>query len=208
MRKTLCPSVAMVALAIAAVVIGGCSRSNGKVEQTAPEPGESPAPQMTAEEATSAESALNLSLKSAHSTAKLDVAAVVPVLRPGLWSVTYQRQEMGFSETRRICVDARLAAKLAEMPANTDAMTCSKHDVTTDDDAVHVETVCSRNDTTLTSHIVIRSPSDTEFHQTAETIYDPAFAGHADTHTTADGTRVGDCPAGMKAGTTTLAGHS
>ncbi len=201
MRKILCLSFAI------AAALGGCSRSNGKVEQTQPEPGESPAPLMTAEEASSAEGALNLSLKSAHSTPRQDVAAIVPVLKPGLWSVTYQRQEMGFSETRRICVDAKLAVKLAEMPASADPVTCSKREVTTEDDAVHVETVCSRNGTTLTSHIQIRSPSDAEFHQTAETIYDPAFAGHADTHTTADGTRLGECPAGMKAGTTTLAGN-
>jgi len=207
MRKRLCLSIIVAA---AAVAIGGCSRSqtdNGKIQQTRVEPGEMPAQQMTDEEARSAEAVLNLSLKSAHASAKGGVtAAVVPVLKPGLWSVTYQRQEMGFSETRRICVDAALAARLAELPANADPVTCTTHDVIAEDDAVRVETVCKRNDTTLTSHIVIRSPSDTEFHQTMETIYTPAYAGHADAHMTADGLWLAECPAGMKPGATTLAG--
>ncbi len=177
----------------------GCSRH----EDTAPQPGETPAAVIGDDEASSLQAEADASLK-AMNVATPSVG--VPVLRTGLWEVTYQRPEMGFSETRHICVDDALAAKLAEMPANPDTVTCSRHEVRPDGQAVRVETVCSHNDTTLTSHIVIHSTGAEDFHQTMETVYDPAFAGHSDTHTLADGRRIGDCPAGMKPGETTVVG--
>ncbi|MBW8883123.1 MAG: DUF3617 family protein [Asticcacaulis sp.] len=133
-------------------------------------------------------------------------AAVAP--KAGLWSVTHKRDEMGYEATTQICADDRLAARIAGLPDITEAMTCAKHEVTATADGQQVERVCTRNDTTVTFHVSITIPSDSEFHQVSETIYDPAFAGHADVHMTADGIWKGACPAGMKPGDRILADGS
>jgi hypothetical protein len=106
---------------------------------------------------------------------------------------------MGFKETRRICVGKTLAETLAELPADPEKMDCRKHELKIEGTSAHVETVCTKNDTTVTRHIDIDMDSDA-FHQSMETLYEPAFAGHGDVHTSADGKRVGDCPAGMAEG--------
>ncbi len=121
-------------------------------------------------------------------------------LKAGLWRVTYARPEMGYQSVQQICIDAAMGKTLAERNDALEPMDCNRHDVTAKDGGIHIERVCMRNDTTITSHIDIRADAAEAFHQTMETLYDPAFAGHADTHTSADGTYLGDCLAGMKPG--------
>ncbi len=138
---------------------------------------------------------------SAPASSAAPVAVADPLaLKPGLWSVTYARPEMGYSSIQKICIDTDGGKTLAERNDELDAMPCSRHDVTQTADGIHIERVCTHNDTTVTSHIDIHGDGDGAFHQTMETLYDPAFAGHADTHTSADGAWVSTCPAGMKPG--------
>ncbi len=184
-------------LSLSALTLAGCS----KPRETAPVAGETPAAMISDAEASSLQAEADAQLKRLKAGAAGSPASIA--VRPGLWEVTYRRDEMGFKETRRICVGKVLAETLAELPANPEKMDCSKHELKIDGTSAQVETVCTKNDTTVTSHIDI--DLDTEaFHQTMETLYDPAFAGHGDVHTTADGKRVGDCPAGMAQGASTI----
>ena len=129
-------------------------------------------------------------------------------LKAGLWQVTYARPEMGYESMQKICIDAAAGKTLAERNDELDPMTCSRHDISVRDGGTHIERVCTHNDTTVTSHIDIRIDNENAFRQTMETIYDPAFAGHADTHTSADGVWQGACPAGMKLGDIMMADGS
>lgn len=140
--------------------------------------------------------ASELASEQASSSATADPLA----LKAGLWQVSYARPEMGYNSVQQICIDDAMGKTLAERNDALDSMDCRRHDVTVKDGATHIERVCTRNDTTITSHIGIRADGTDAFHQTMETIYDPAFAGHADTHTSADGKYLGDCLAGMKPG--------
>ncbi len=204
------PVLLCVALLALIPVVDACSRSDEGGRTTATS-GESPAAEISDAEASSLQAEAEASLKGSSlfsSTAATQDDGEPGTLRAGLWEVTYKRDEMGFSETRHICVDAKLAATLAEKPASQDAVTCSRHQLKRDGDDIHVDTVCTHNDTTLTSHIDITLDGGDAFHQEMETVYDPAFAGHGDTHMTADGKRIGDCPAGMAPGRTTVVAKS
>ena len=146
--------------------------------------------------------------EQAVSSARLESVPPIPpppaadslALKAGLWLVTYARPEMGYSSLQKICVDAAGGRSLAERNDALDAMDCSRRQVEANSGNTHIERVCARNGTTVTSHIDIALDGENAFHQTMETIYDPAFAGHADTHTSADGVWSGACPDGMKPG--------
>lgn len=187
----------ILSLSLGVLVLAGCSKPS---QETAPVAGESPAAVISEAEASSLQAAADAQLKALSSAAP---AAVSIAVAPGLWEVTYRRDEMGFKETRRICVGAALSEKLAELPASPEKLDCGKHELKIDGKSAHVESVCSKNDTTITSHIDIDVDRNS-FHQEMETLYEPAFAGHGDVHATADGKRVGDCPAGMAEGASTI----
>jgi len=187
----------ILSLSLSALILAGCS----KPQESAPVAGESPAAVISDAEASSLQAEADAQLKALSAAAPAAAASIA--VTPGLWEVTYRRDEMGFKETRRICVGKALAGNLAELPANPEKMDCGKHELKIDGKSAHVESVCTRNDTTVTSHIDIDMSLD-GFHQEMETLYEPAFAGHGDVHTTADGKRIGDCPAGMAPGASTI----
>ncbi len=183
----------ILSLSLGVLALAGCS----KPRETGPVAGESPAAVISDAEASSLQAEADAQLKSLKAPQASAAASIA--VKAGLWDVIYRRDEMGFKETRRICVGPALAETLAELPASPEKMDCSKHELKIDGTSAHIESVCTKNDTTVTSHIDIDLDSDA-FHQTMETLYEPAFAGHGDVHTVADGKRVGDCPAGMAEG--------
>lgn len=187
----------ILSLSLGVLALAGCS----KPRETGPVAGESPAAVISDSEASALQAEADAQLKNLKTSEVAPPVASIAV-RQGLWEVIYRRDEMGFKETRRICVGKSLAETLAELPANPEKMDCSKHELKIDGTSAHIESVCTKNDTTVTSHIDIDMDADA-FHQAMETLYEPAFAGHGDVHTTADGKRVGDCPAGMVQGAST-----
>ena len=191
MRRILSLSLGILALA-------GCSK---REEATPVAADEKPAVVISDAEASSLQAAADAQLKSLSKAAPEAQASIA--VTPGLWEITYRRDEMGFKETRRVCVGKALAETIAELPANPEKLDCRKHELKIDGNSAHVESVCTKNDTTVTSHIDIDIGIGT-FHQEMETLYEPAFAGHGDVHTTADGKRIGDCPAGMAPGASTI----
>ncbi len=126
--------------------------------------------------------------------------------RAGLWQLTQTLPQLGGRSVSRICVNDAQGEKLAlighDLPGKPEMahLECSARSVTKSDDGADIDTVCMVNDTTLTSHIHVDIIGNDAFHQTVETRYTPAFAGHGNQVTITDGKRLGDCPAGMKAG--------
>ncbi len=183
----------ILSLSLGVLALASCSRPH----EAGPVAGETPAAVISDAEASSLQAEADAQLKSLSGSAPAPIASIA--VTPGLWEVTYRRDEMGFRETRRICVGPSLAENLAELPANPEKMDCRKHELKIEGESAHIESVCAKNDTTVTSHIDIDMGIGS-FHQDMETLYEPAFAGHGDVHTTADGRRIGDCPAGMAPG--------
>lgn len=126
--------------------------------------------------------------------------------RAGLWQLTQTLPQLGGRSVAKICVNDAQGEKLAlighDLPGKPEMahLECSARSVTKSDDGADIDTVCMVNDTTLTSHIHVDIIGNDAFHQTVETRYSPAFAGHGNQVTVTDGKRLGDCPAGMKAG--------
>ncbi len=126
--------------------------------------------------------------------------------RAGLWQLTQTLPQLGGRSVAKICVNDSQGEKLAlvghDLPGKPEMahLECSARSVTKSDDGADIDTVCMVNDTTLTSHIHVDIIGNDAFHQTVETRYSPAFAGHGDQVTVTDGKRLGDCPAGMAPG--------
>jgi len=126
--------------------------------------------------------------------------------RAGLWQLTQTLPQLGGRTVAKICVDNAQGEKLAlighDLPGKPEmtGLECSARSVNKSDSGAEIDTVCMVNNTTLTSHIHVDIIGHDAFHQTVETRYSPAFAGHGNQVTVTDGKRLGDCPAGMKAG--------
>src|SRR4051812_40976190 len=112
----------VLSLSLGVLMLAGCSKPP---EATAPVAGESPAAVISDAEASSLQAEADAQLKTL-STSQASVAATSIAVTPGLWEVTYRRDEMGFKETRRICVGAAQAEALAELPASPEKMDCNK----------------------------------------------------------------------------------
>ena len=126
--------------------------------------------------------------------------------RAGLWQLTQTLPQLGGRSVAKICVNDAQGEKLAlighDLPGKPEMarLECSARSITKSDDGADIDTVCMVNDTTLTSHIHVDIIGHDAFHQTVETRYSPAFAGHGNQVTVTDGKRLGDCPDGIKAG--------
>jgi hypothetical protein len=126
--------------------------------------------------------------------------------KAGLWQLTQTLPQLGGKSVAKICVNDAQGEKLAlvghDLPGKPEMahLECSARSVTKSNDGADIDTVCMVNDTTLTSHIHVDIIGNDAFHQTVETRYSPAFAGHGNQVTVTDGKRLGDCPGNMKAG--------
>jgi len=126
--------------------------------------------------------------------------------KPGLWLLTQSLPQMEGSSKQKICVSAQQGATLALTghdflgKPEMKGLQCSVHTVRKSDSGADIDTVCDVRDTTLTSKVHVDIIGHDAYHQTAETRYSPAFAGHGDLITITDGKWLGDCPANMKPG--------
>jgi hypothetical protein len=159
---------------------------------------------LSAASASSPEMSAEASLAVSEAAPAYQVSALGQ--KAGLWQLTQTLPQLGGKSVAKICVNDAQGEKLAligqDLPGKAEMarLECSARTVTKSDDGADIDTVCMVNDTTLTSHIHVDIIGNEAFHQTAETRYSPAFAGHGDQVTVTDGKRLGDCPAGMKAG--------
>ncbi|MFT4075829.1 MAG: hypothetical protein QM647_09890 [Asticcacaulis sp.] len=153
-------------------------------------------------------SASEASMESSAATSEAAPVYQISALgqRAGLWQLTQTLPQLGGKTVAKICVNDAQGEKLAlighDLPGKPEMahLECSARTVTKSDDGADIDTVCMVNDTTLTSHIHVDIVGHEAFHQTVETRYSPAFAGHGDQVTITDAKRLGDCPADMKPG--------
>lgn len=154
--------------------------------------------------AEAASASIEASAVSSESVA--ETAPEMPSGRAGLWQLTQTLPQMDGHSVSRICVDEAQGARLAligqDLPGKPEMirLECSARQVSKSGDSADIDTVCMVNGTTLTSHIHTDIVGDDAFHQTVETRYSPAFAGHGNQVTVTDGKRLGACPTGMKPG--------
>jgi phage-related tail fiber protein len=126
--------------------------------------------------------------------------------KPGLWELTQSLPQMEATWKAKICVDAEQGQRLAMIGQDLlgkpemSRLTCTRRGVAKGDGSLEADTVCMVNDTTLTSHIHADVIGHTVYHQTVETRYAPAFAGHGDQITVTDASWKGPCPDGMASG--------
>lgn len=183
---------------LASSVLAGCESRH--------EAAKPPAASASAGAEASQDSAM-ASMSASESASSVEVAAIGRLgQKPGLWQLTQSLPQMGGSYKQKICVSAKQGATLAVTGQDflgkpeMARLSCTVHTVRKQDDGADIDSVCEVNDTTLTSNIHVDIIGHDAYHQTAETRYSPAFAGHGDLVTITDGKWLGDCPANMKPG--------
>ena len=187
-------------LMLGLLVLAGCNSGNEDAKPPATE-----APVSASAEASDDGAAASLSASSQASS--VEVAAIGRLgQKPGLWLLTQSLPQMGGSSRQKICVSAQQGATLALTghdflgKPEMKSLQCSVHTVRKSDTGADIDTVCAVRDTTLTSKVHVDIIGHDAYHQTAETRYSPAFAGHGDLVTITDAKWQGDCPADMKPG--------
>lgn len=144
---------------------------------------------------------------STQASAVAEAKAIGPLgQKPGLWVLTQSLPQMEATWKAKICIDADQGQRLAMIGQDLlgkpemSRLTCTRRGVAKGDGSLEADTVCMVNDTTLTSHIHADVIGHTVYHQTVETRYAPAFAGHGDQITVTDASWKGPCPDGMTSG--------
>ncbi|WP_155913753.1 DUF3617 domain-containing protein [Asticcacaulis sp. AC466] len=126
--------------------------------------------------------------------------------RAGLWQLTQTLPQVDGKSVAKICVDDAQGEKLAyighDLPGKAEMvdLSCSARSVKKLHDGADIDTICMIKDTTLTSHIHVDVIGNEAFHQSVETRYSPAFAGHGAQMTITDAKWLGACPSSMKPG--------
>lgn len=162
----------------------------------------------SAEDAVSLSSSPETAVQSSEGSASSTSVEATPKdgQRAGLWKLTQTLPQMDSTWVSHICIDASQGARLAMVGQDLLGkpemahLSCTRAGVVSKNGGVEAETVCKVNDTTLSSHIHADIVGDDVFHQTVETRYSPAFAGHGDQITVTDAAWQGACPPGMQAG--------
>ena len=120
--------------------------------------------------------------------------------KPGLWQLSSSMAQMPHGMVTKICVDASMTDHLIDTGQHVQGVTCSKRDVRMRPGGATVDSVCTTAGRTLTTHADINMPTPASFHETVQTSFSPAIAGHSSQSSTVDGQWQGQCPAGMRAG--------
>ncbi|MDI7774994.1 DUF3617 family protein [Asticcacaulis sp. EMRT-3] len=145
--------------------------------------------------------------EAVSSSSVSETSAIGPLgQKPGLWKLTQTLPQTESTWISSICISAEQGERLAMIGQDLlgkpemSRLSCTRRGVVGGQGKADVDTVCEVNDTTLTSHIHADIIGHKVFHQTVETRYSPAFAGHGDQVTVTDAAWQGPCPAGMKPG--------
>ena len=189
----------------AVIVVGLCLLAGCHSRQSAEKPAAS---ETSASPSASVEASDEMSVSASQSQSSSAVASAVGALgqNGGLWQLTQSLPQTDGSSKLKICISPEQGATLAQTgqdflgKAEMAHLVCSVHTVRKQDDGADIDSVCAVNDTTLTSTVHVDIIGHSAYHQTAETRYSPAFAGHGDLVTITDGKWLGDCPAGMAPG--------
>ena len=185
-------------------VLAGCHSRPEPEEPAASEPAVSQSASSETSEGMSSGASDSAESQSSSSV----VASAVGALgqNGGLWQLTQSLPQMGGSSKQKICVSPEQGATLAQTGQDflgkpeMANLVCSVHTVRKQDDGADIDTVCAVNTTTLTSTVHVDIIGHSAYHQTAQTRYSPAFAGHGDLVTITDAKWLGDCPSGMAPG--------
>jgi len=126
--------------------------------------------------------------------------------QPGLWKLTRTLPQTEAPSVSQICIDAGQGQRLAmigqDLVGKPDMahLSCTRHGAADGVASLEADTVCTVNGVRLSSHIHADIISRKVFHQTVQTRYTPALAGHGEEITITDASWQGACPADMKPG--------
>lgn len=148
---------------------------------------------------------LSLALALAAYTGLAD-AADSPRRKSGLWEITTSAAGTP-AVTMQMCIDQ----KQDDMTAGEDGpenmrKRCSKIDVRRAGNATVIDSVCSFEGTTMTSHTVITGNLGTEYKMESKTRFEPPMHGMDSTQATMSGRWLGPCKPGQKHGSMVMTG--
>jgi hypothetical protein len=130
-------------------------------------------------------------------------------MKAGLWvSSTVNDMQKAKGEPARstsICMDDAVQKLMVQFSQGAMRGMCSRNDLKVSGNKVIGDTLCEMGGSKMTGHSVMTFISDTAYHTTAQSTFDPPLMGMKGSVTTVEGKYMGACPAGMQPGDMKLA---
>jgi hypothetical protein len=132
-------------------------------------------------------------------------AGDAPQRASGLWQID-TRTDAGGSVSMQACVDKKTDTLAAGDQNRNVRPQCSKISTRRLGDRIEVDSVCTFNGTTATSHAVVTGNMTSAYHMDSTTRFSPAMQGISQSHAVMDGKWLGPCKPGQKPGSVTILG--
>ena len=131
-------------------------------------------------------------------------AQELPRMKAGLWESTttndMQKAKGAPATVTSICMDDAVQKLMVQFSQGAMRGMCSRNDLKVSGNTVTGDTVCEMGGSKMTGHSVMTFLSDTAYHTTAQSAFDPPLMGMKNSLTTVEGKFMGACPAGMQPG--------
>ena len=128
----------------------------------------------------------------------------LPRMKAGLWESTtvndMQKAKGAPPQVTSICMDDAVQKLMVQFSQGAMRGMCSRNDLKVSGNTVTGDTVCQMGTSKMTGHSVMTFLSDTTYHTTAQSTFDPPLMGMKTSLTTVEGRFMGSCPAGMQPG--------
>ena len=132
-------------------------------------------------------------------------AGDMPQRKSGLWQID-TRTDVGGKVSMQVCVDEK-TDNIAAGDQNRDARQhCPKISTKRVGNRIEVDSVCTFNGTTATSHAVVTGNMSSAYHMDSTTRFSPPMHGMSQSHAVMDGKWLGPCKPGQKPGSVTVMG--
>jgi hypothetical protein len=128
----------------------------------------------------------------------------LPRMKAGLWQSTtvndMQKAKGAPPQMTSICMDDAVQKQMIQFSQGAMRGMCSRNDLKVTGNTVTGDTVCQMGGSKMVGHSVMTFVSDTAYHTTAQSNFDPPLMGMKASVTTVEGKYMGACPAGMQPG--------
>lgn len=130
----------------------------------------------------------------------------MPARKPGLWEISMQMPNLPQPMVSQQCIDEKTDDLMQQRGQERAQQQCSKNTVRNEGSQVVVDSVCTFDKTTATTHAVFSGDFKSNYRGEISTTYAPPMHGMASSRQILTAKWLGPCKAGQKPGDVTMPG--